>query len=662
TDCSQTNYAIPSTNSYSIPASEQSSCAQYDLFGRMVKLIKPGDSTSFPTLQATYRDTEQPFRYRIDRRETVGSANTRIEQQFYDGLGRKIQTKAESSLNAQNIVVDTRYDGLNQISALSQPHYLSENSTTFYQYTVPGGSLVNQTTTTYDALGRPIRVTTPDGKWSEHQYGITGALSYHDLVDPNRHRVQTRSDALGRLVNVYEISGDCGTSSYSWASCTAPYTTAWATYATTTYAYSPLDLLTSATDTAGNLTTLSYDSLGRKLTMSDPDMGDWSYSYDANSNLLTQTDAKSQVLWFGYDALNRLTAKRQTSSSGTLLAQYSYDQTSASNKGVGQRTQMSVPAGASTNWSYDARGRKASASYTVPGLSGTRVFTWTYDSADRLSSITYPAFPNGIALTASYAYDAAWRPVSLFTSNWNVYLVSGASYTALDQPDQWTFFNTLIQNWSYSSPMQRLARLQVGVSATPGSVFDRSYSYDNAGNVLSITDNKSAANNESFAYDHRDRLTSATYAGSGHTYSYSTIGNLTNKAGVSYVYPAGGASSVRPHTPSSVGGASYTYDANGNLTGGAGRTYSWTIDNLPASVSQTSGSESYSYDADGERVKVVRGSTTTVYLEGLWEEPIGGAAKVYYTFNGQAVVLYTYGALFGALFLPRPIVRRSSSL
>jgi len=222
--------------------------------------------------------------------------------------------------------------------------------------------------------------------------------------------------------------------------------------------------------------------------------------------------------------------------------------------------------------------------------------------------------------------------------------LSGASYTALDQPDQWTFFNTLIQNWSYSSPLQRLSQLQVGLSATPGSVFDRSYSYDNAGNVGSITDNKNAANNETFGYDERDRLTSATYAGSGHAYSYNQIGNLTNKAGTAYTYPAAG--SARPHTPSSIGGASYSYDANGNLTGGGGRTYTWNAENLPLSVSQTSGSESYSYDADGERVKLVRGSTTTVYPEGLWEEPVGGAPKLYYSFNGQAVALYPYGGTF----------------
>jgi YD repeat-containing protein len=349
---------------------------------------------------------------------------------------------------------------------------------------------------------------------------------------------------------VYEYSGDCGTGSYSWAACTAPYTTPWAVYATTTYAYDPLDRLTNVTDAAGNLTSLSYDSLSRKTQLIDRDMGTWSYAYDANGNLTTQTDAKNQTLWFGYDALNRLTQKRQTNSGGTLLASYTYDQTSATNKGIGQRTAMSVPGGASASWEYDARGRKTQATDTVPGLSGTRTFHWSYDSADRLTSLTYPALPNGIALTATYAYDAAWRPLSLYTSNWNVYLVNTATYTALDQPDQWTLYNGLIQNWTYSSPMQRLSKLQVGTSASPSSVFDRSYSYDNAGNVTSITDNTTTPiPNQTFGYDHRDRLTSWTSGSTTQSYAYNTIGNLTSKAGVAYTYPASGPTSVRPAHP-----------------------------------------------------------------------------------------------------------------
>ncbi|MFL5806883.1 MAG: toxin TcdB middle/N-terminal domain-containing protein, partial [Roseiflexaceae bacterium] len=103
--------------SYTLPATEASSCAQYDVFGRMVKLVRPGDSTSYPTLLAAYADSEQPFRYRLDRRETAGSANVRIEQQFYDGLGRQIQTKQEGPQTNQNIIVDSRYDALNRATA-----------------------------------------------------------------------------------------------------------------------------------------------------------------------------------------------------------------------------------------------------------------------------------------------------------------------------------------------------------------------------------------------------------------------------------------------------------------------------------------------------------------------------------------------------------------
>jgi RHS repeat-associated protein len=164
----------------------------------------------------------------------------------------------------------------------------------------------------------------------------------------------------------------------------------------------------------------------------------------------------------------------------------------------------------------------------------------------------------------------------------------------------------------------------------------------------STTDSRSASighateSRQNFNYDDRDRLTQAWTTGNAansynESYAYNNIGNLTSKAGTTYTYPAAG--SARPHTPTTVGGTSYLYDANGNLTGGSGRTYTWNAENLPTTISYTSGSENYSYDADGERVKVVNGSTTTVYLEGVWEEVVGGTTKVYYPFNGQMVAV-----------------------
>ncbi len=137
-------------------------------------------------------------------------------------------------------------------------------------------------------------------------------------------------------------------------------------------------------------------------------------------------------------------------------------------------------------------------------------------------------------------------------------------------------------------------------NGTPASIFDRSYTYDTVGNIKTIADNKLSPPqiktlSTITATGSRAWTPGNTTAGYNESYTYNAIGNLLSKTGVGmYTYPASGPTSVRPHTPSAVNGAAYIYDANGNLTAGSGRTYSWTIDNMPASVTHVSGSETYS--------------------------------------------------------------------
>jgi RHS repeat-associated protein len=56
-------------------------------------------------------------------------------------------------------------------------------------------------------------------------------------------------------------------------------------------------------------------------------------------------------------------------------------------------------------------------------------------------------------------------------------------------------------------------------------------------------------------------------------------------------------------------------------------------------VTNSSVTESYSYDADGERVATTVNGVTTVYFQGLWEQIVGGASKRYYTVGGQVVAM-----------------------
>ena len=90
----------------------------------------------------------------------------------------------------------------------------------------------------------------------------------------------------------------------------------------TRYTYDAGDRLTSVTDAAGNVTTIAYDGLGRKVGMVDPDMGAWRYGYNAVGQLITQTDALGQTMVFTYDALGRMTAKGLGGANPSGLASY----------------------------------------------------------------------------------------------------------------------------------------------------------------------------------------------------------------------------------------------------------------------------------------------------------------------------------------------------
>src|SRR5215207_1213472 len=104
---------------------------------------------------------------------------------------------------------------------------------------------------------------------------------------------------------------------------------------------------------------MTYNNAGQKLTMSDPDMGNWSYAYDGLGNLTRQTDARGQRICMYYDALNRLTGKHYRTndscptSSPSLNVSYQYDNGA---NGIGHRTSMSnISDSITDSWTYDKR-------------------------------------------------------------------------------------------------------------------------------------------------------------------------------------------------------------------------------------------------------------------------------------------------------------------
>ena len=648
----------------------------YDLFGRNKSQVKFGDTAPYPTAWVEYYDWERPVRYLFAQRETSGTNAYRPTQYFYDGMGREIQNKKESRDCRENIVEDKQYDGLGQVLKQSQPRYVDigvENcdaSSTFWDYFDPIGQPIRWTTNQYDAAQRKVRVEEPDPAiTTTMQYAVIDGRRAMTTTDALRHATRRDSDVFGRLTAVQEYSG------------TGLITDTYRLAATTRYDYSPLDLLTVVTDTYTKTTTIQYDTLGRKTQMTDPTMGTWRYEeYTPSGNIKVQRDNRNKRITFSYDAMDRLTGKSYPDGSGDA-ATYRYDE-AAVPFGKGQRTSMSRVSGTTISWEYDERGRKVKATHAIPGLPspGTRIFRWGYDSADRTTTVTYPSVNIAPQTTVTeqvrYEFDAAWRQVRVCTNETqynSVCYADNATYTALDQPVNYSLNNGLVQNYEYTDPMMRLWKIKVGTTSSPGAVFNRWYTYQPVGNVSGITKRTptdAVEQTQNFTYDERDRLTQWVIPESpgykDERYSYDNLGNILVKDksrsqtdNEIYTYIYGGAGNGGPYAVRNVretiGNSTpdnlYTYDQNGNTLTSDGpsrnRSYTWNVDNQPTQIQAQGGgqgvTESYLYDADGERVKRTRANRNTYYAEGLWEEEYQGnnqgadTVRIMYKFRDQVV-------------------------
>lgn len=550
-----------------------------------------------------------------------------VSKTYFDGLGRTTKTEqpgaADGGVTLKALVTETQYDVRGLVKQTSLPYIQGVESVTG-----------RWTTRTYDELGRLTKTTNPDNTSSHVCYNGWTTTS----LDPKLHKKVETKDAFGRFVTVQEYTGTGSVTDCSGGTL----------YATTTYIYNSVGNLLSVTDAKGNVSSMTYDTLGRKLTMHDPDMGDWSYTYDANGNLLTQVDAKNQKLCLSYDALNRRTQKNYgttTVACGTNTVVYVYDDTVAANNGKGRLKQVTDPAQTVT-FQYDSRGRIKQSAKTLDGT--TYTITSTYDGLGRFTSVSYPTSP---IKTVTYTYDGPQlKSVQEGVTTYVIY----SGWNALGQAGITTFGNGATTTTTYANTANatctqqsfRLCTLKTQKGANP-LYQDLRYGFEANGNVQTIFDNTVAggAGNQNFSYDDLDRLTLANgpYGASGINatlvYSYDQIGNMiVNPQVGTYSYPASGPSSVRPHAATVAGPYPISYDNNGNVvtmtdpTGFFGYIASYNTDNRLSSVTTTyagvPNSANFIYDAEGRRVKKIDGVTTTRYISAFYEcDTTGGATS-----------------------------------
>jgi RHS repeat-associated protein len=589
--------------------------ADYDGYGRLWKIARPGDDLNGPTIEITYHDTT-PFWTQATQKLDGGL--TLSVRKFYNGLGELIQTQQVGAIlndpacsGTCTIVTNQKSEYAGGVKKTSQTMPTPMNSDPLGYIPQPASPWTNATVTSYDVLDRPLTVSAPDQTVSSFSYGLDGLLQKTTATDSENRSTHSWKDAWGRTVKVQPPTGP-------WLE----------------YEYDAADRLTvveqfpSGSSTAFATTTISYDVAGRKTQMIDPDMGTWVYTYDAVGNMVTQRDAKLQSVWFGYDALNRPIEKRASNASGTLLASYSYDQGSY---GIGRRSAMSAGS-TQTAWSYDARGRVTQQSDVIPGL-GSYATAWSYNSADRVTSMTYPS---GEVVNYTYLPQGG---VSQVDSMGEFYL-NGASYDASGRARERLLGNGVKNTWSYNAwnldnKGGRLNAALAYKTSTPTTYLQNlAYiNYDKVGNLTALSD---YAANESltFSYDALNRLDLVSGAYSDNP-EYDARGNLSQKKKLdgtllSLSYPTGTAP-ARPHAALSVGSNTFQYDANGSMTArvvnGVSYTLTYDVQNRLTAISGGGLSASYTYNADGARIKAVvtnGGVTrTTGYVGDYFEISLG---------------------------------------
>lgn len=406
---------------------------------------------------------------------------------------------------------------------------------------------------------------------------------------------------------------------------------------------------------------------GRLTDTTDPDKGASHSDYDDRSQATSTKDARGIVLAALYDGLGRKTELRDTSSTGTLRAKWVYDTisgakgqlASSSRYSGGQEYKSSVVA-------YDRLYRPLRASVTIPSaegaLAGTYLSATTYNDSGTVQGVGYPKAGDLAANTVAYTYeDATLRPIGV---SGPLNLTGSTSYSLTGKPLQYSLAanggKTTYETNTYQWGTQRLATSRVDRQDVTGVDQFNTYSYDEAGNVLSVSDtSRSGTDNQCFGYDYLGRVAEAwaqsttgcaTAPTTGvlggpapywSSYTYDKVGNRLTETqhgattgasdtSRSYHYPDPGA--VRPHTLGSVDTTvgtvkstdSFTYDVAGNthtrlLGNGTSQTLDWDAEGHLTKVTQpVEGSSDkvtdYLYDANGNRLIGRTPTETTLYL------------------------------------------------
>ena len=389
-----------------------------------------------------------------------------------------------------------------------------------------------------------------------------------------------------------------------------------------------------------------YDNWGKNTKVKVGSQELVSNEYEPNNGLLkTQSYGNNFYVTHNYDSLDRESSRvynvgnskvaeyywtynadgylSRYSENGNRVLTYLYDD-------IGRLLQVSGNDGSYVKTSYDKFDKSTNLHYKFNGQ--RRDVYFFYDKKDNLPKSVQ--FGTGSAYTVTNLYDGLTR---VYEKDYT--LVGSTSGSELKAVYSYKPFDSKVPNRTTGTIQG------INYTFTDGGLrtYDRWYTYDHAGNILTEGVWKTNAEKpvyETYTYDAKNQLVKhdSVTLNATFTYTYDVAGNIKSKtiynkedgttSTIDYTY---GNSNWKDEL-TAYGNENIEYDAIGNPTLYRGWTMGWEGRQLK-SAGKNGTNLSYTYDSEGIRTSKTVGSTTTKYL-------LNGTQILAQTTNGKTLSFF----------------------
>lgn len=597
----------------------------YDTLGRLTVADPANDLLTVYNYCTATSSTACPVNVRAQvieaRRATVNGTDTTATRSRFDDWGRRVEL-------AERMPPFGTYEARTMAyNALGWRTFVSEQGSG------------NGTSFDYDALGRPVTITPPDGNahnvtvsyQGARQITRTSKVATSLSAETNAATTETY-DRHGRLYEVAEPNG-----------------------VKTRYEYDAGNRLSkvcqgatgAGTATCGQTRLFTYDHRGFLLSEQHPEKGVSGngvvsyYNYDARGHVGRKADGPND-LTFTWDKAERLTQVRETGGAQRVLKTFTYAPANFTDAGGTDYRAGKVMSASRFNYvgspfnatvevrdTFVYRGAEGRVSETsrqlfFNGAAEERFdTTYAYDGLGLVSALGYPDCVAGDCpasdaprtvtynygygrLTGVPGYTGTAGGVSQITYHANGLLhqvphANGVLYTQQNDPNG----------------MLRPSNI-TAIRGVTGLWTAGSHTYDGTGNVK-------ATGTQTYVYDSLSRVVQGNISGISQSYTYDNYGNLQTLTT--------GGSTVS--TPTS----STTNRLTGGIYDGAGNLKSWN-------------GNAYEYDAFNQMSRFTSGTEDWFYLYGpdderFWSYRPAGGGSLWTLRDLSGMVLRQYNAHLG---------------